>query len=330
MKTKLKNSIFIFVIIILIISLFAGCKQESCEDIIVEKGLTQENLSEWTMEIVYISETRGTGDKIYSVLGGDSNDFVAVLNSIYAAGNADKPSYIFSAEAMCEYKIDFYHMDKEAPELTFYYLKGSGHNLLTYVTKRTEEGEEEVYIDYKFFTPYGDLPTLLNTHREDAIEPEDELAITFVSRTEMMSTISDYELEYEVPEFELEDNERDNTDITFEFYEGELPDDKSTNSQIYSNRTVGGLPSDQYLLTARITNDRGISEEWSISEVRYNEYYTLVLIDYPQFDILESLGLSPSSAITVSKDELPLGRWIVFIDEKSNVLDVIDPSIELH
>lgn len=328
MKTKLKNTLFIFVIIILIISLFAGCKEEKCQDIITQKGLTQENLSEWTMEIVYISETRGTGDKIYSVLSGDSNDFIAILNAVYAANNAEKPSYIFSAEAMCEYKIDFYHLDKENPELTFYYLQGSGHNLLTYVTKRTED--EDVYIDYSFFTPYGDLPTLLSSHREMAIEPEDELAITFVSRTEMMSTIMDFELEYEVPEFELEDNERDNTDISFEFYEGELPDDKSTNSQLYSNRTVGGLASDQYLLTARVTNERGISEEWSISEVRYNEYYTLVIISYPQFEILDSLGLSPSSAITIPKDELPLTRWIVFIDEKDNVLDVIDPSIELH
>jgi len=328
MKSKLKNNLFIFVIIILIVSLATGCKKEQCEDIITEKGLTQDNLSEWTMEIVYISETRGTGDKIYSVLGGDSNDFVAILNAVYAASNTDKPSYIFSAEAMCEYKIDFYHMDKENPELTFYYLQGSGHNLLTYVTKYTED--EDVFVNYKFFTPYGDLPTLLSSHREDAIEPEDELAITFVSRTEMMSTIMDFELEYEVPEFELEDNERDNTDIQFEFYEGELPDDKSTNSQLYSNRTVGGLASDQYLLTARITNDKGISEEWSISEVRYNEYYTLVLISYPDFAILDSLGLSPSSAITISKAELPLDRWIVFIDDKSNVLDVIDPSIELH
>jgi hypothetical protein len=227
MKTKLKNILFIFVIIILMISLFAGCREEHCEDIILGKGLTQENLSEWTMEIVYISETRGTGDKIYSVLGGDSNDFIAILNAVYAASNAEKPTYIFSAEAMCEYKIDLYHLDKEKPELTFYYLQGSGQNLLTYVTKRTED--ENVYIDYDFFTPYGDLPTLLVSHRENAIEPKDELAITFVSRTEMMSTIMDFELKYEVPEYELEDNERDNTDIPFEFYEGELPDDKSTN-----------------------------------------------------------------------------------------------------
>jgi hypothetical protein len=99
---------------------------------------------------------------------------------------------------------------------------------------------------------------------------------------------------------------------------------------LYSNRTVGGLTSDVYLLTTRVTNDKGISEEWSISEVRYNEYYTLVFISYPQFDILDSLGLSPSSAITIKKENLPLDRWIVFIDEKDNVLDVIDPSIELH
>ena len=328
MKFKLKTNLLFFIILILIISIFAGCKRIEVEDIINEKGMSQENLSEWYMEIVYISETRGTGDKIYSTLGGDTDDFITILNSVYASSRAEKPSYIFSAEAMCEYKIDFYHMDKESPELTFYYLQGNGHNLLTYVTKNTEE--EEVYVDYQFFTPYGDLPTLLLGHREDAYVPEDELAISFVSRTEMMSTIMESELIYVVPEIEMEDNEKDNTDIPFEFYEESLPDDKATNSQLYSNRTVAGLASDRYLLTVKVTDKMGISHEWSISEVRYNEYYTLVFITEPDFEFLESYGLSPSSAITISKDELPLDRWIVFLDDKDNVVDVINPEVELH
>ena len=328
MKLKLNLNFLLLIIIILISSLFAGCKKTSAEDIICEKGLTQENLSEWSMEIVYIGETRGTGEKIYTTLGGDSDDFITILNSVYAANRAEKPSYIFSAEAMCEYKIDFYHLDKENPELTFYYLEGMGHNLLTYVTKNEED--EQVYIDYQFFTPYGDLPTLLSSYREEAYVPEDEIAISFVSRIEMMSTIEESQLEYFVPEKELEDNERDNTDISFEFYEGELPDDKTTNSQIYSNRTVAGLSSDKYLITAKVTNEKGISEEWSISEVRYNEYYTLVIINEPDWTILESLGQSPRSAITIPKDELPLDRWIVFIDDDKDVQDVIDPSIEMH
>jgi len=330
MKFKLKTNLLFFILIILIVSLFSGCGKETAGDIIAEFGMTQENLSEWSMEIVYISETRGTGDKIYTTLGGDSGDFITILNSIYAAENADKPSYIFSAEAMCEYKIDFYHLSKDEPELTFYYLAYNGNNLLTYVTKHTED--EEIYIDYQFFTPYGDMYSLLAGHRAEAYVPEDELAITFVSRIEMMSTILDAELDYFVPEIEMEDNERDNSDIQFEFYEGELPNDKATNSQIYSTRTVAGLPSDRYLLTAKVTNDMGISEEWSISEVRYNDFYTLVLVSRPDYDILESFGLSPSSAITIPKDELPLDRWIVFLDteDNDNVVDVIDPSIEMH
>jgi len=330
MKFKHKTNLLFLIIIILIPAVLAGCGKESVEDIINENGMTQDNLSEWSMEIVYISETRGTGDKIYTTLGGDSNEFIAILNSVYASSKAEKPSYIFSAEAMCEYKIDFYHTDKETPALTFYYLQGNGHNLLTYVTKNIDD--EETYVDYEFFTPYGDLATLLSSHRIEAYEPEDELAITFVSRTEMMSTILDSELEYFVPEIEIENNERDNMDIPFEFYEEELPEDKSTNSQLYSNRTVPGLASDEYLLTVRVTNEMGVSEEWSISEVRYNDYYTLVLVSQPDYDLLDSLGLSPSSAVTILKDDLPLDRWIVFLDtaNKDEVVDVIDPSIELH
>lgn len=330
MKFKHKTNLLFLIVIILISAVLTGCGKDTVEDIINEKGMTQENLAEWSMEIVYISETRGTGDKIYTTLGGDSNDFITILNSIYASEPTDKPSYIFSAEAMCEYKIDFYHMDKEHPELTFYYLKGNGHNLLTYVTKSLED--DETYVDYQFFTPYGDLATMLSDHRLEAYEPEDELAITFVSRTEMMSTILDSELEYFVPEIEMENNERDNMDIPFEFYEEALPEDKSTNSQLYSNRTVAGLASDEYLLTVRVTNDMGVSEEWSISEVRYNDYYTLVLVSRPDYDILDSLGLSPSNAVTILKENLPLDRWIVFLDTENNdeVVDVIDPSIELH
>jgi|GEM_PF-5058574 len=328
MKLKLKTNLLFLIILIFLSFAISGCKKYEATDIIAENGMTTDNLSEWSMEIVYISETRGTGDKIYTTLGGDSNEFISILNSIYAADIAEKPSYIFSAEAMCEYKIDFFHTDKENPSMTFYYLKGTGHNLLTYVTKTQEE--EDVYVDYQFFTPYGDLPDLLASHREAAYVPEDELVISFVSRVEMMSTILDSELEYVVPEIEMEDNERDNTDIPFEFYEGGLPDDKATNSQIYSNRTVSQITSNQYLLTARITNIKGISEEWSISEVRYNDHYTLVFISQPDYDILESLGLSPSSAITIEKEDLPIDRWIVFLDDKDNIMDVIDPSKELH
>ncbi len=328
MKLKLKTKVLFFIIIILISFVFSGCRKEEAEDIILEKGLTQDNLSEWTMEIVYISETRGTGEKIYSVLDGESNEFIAILNSVYAAERAEKPKYIFSAEAMCEYKIDLYHTDKENPILTFYYLQGNGHNLLTYVTKTQEE--EDTYINYRFFTPYGDLPTLLISHRIDAILPEDPYEISFVSRVEMMASILDAELTYFVPKKELENNELDNTDIQFEFYEEELPDDKTTNSQLYSNKTVPGLSTDEYLLTAKITNDKGISEEWSIAEVRYNDNYTLVFINKPDYDLLESLGLTPSSAITVAKEDIPLDRWIVFLDEDDDVMDVIDPSKELH
>lgn len=330
MKFKHKTNLLFLLVIIVISSALAGCGKETVEEIVKGKNLTQENLAEWSMEIVYISETRGTGDKIYTTLGGDSNDFINILNSVYGSNPADKPEYIFSAEAMCEYKIDFYHMDKGSPELTFYYLKGNNHNLLTYVTKSTED--DETYVDYQFFTPYGDLATMLAGHRAEAYEPEDELAITFVSRTEMMSTILDNELEYFVPEIEMENNERDNMDIPFEFYQETLPEDKSTNSQLYSTRTVAGLSSDKYLLTVRVTNDMGVSEEWSISEVRYNEYYTLVLVSRPDYDILASLGLTPSSAVTILKTDLPLDRWIVFLDTDNNdeVVDVIDPSIELH
>ena len=330
MKSQKKTiSVFLILIIAAIFSL-SGCGKHEIKDIFEENGLTPENMSEWSMEIVYISETRGTGDKIYTTLGGDSNEFINILNSIYAADIAEKPKTIFSAEAMCQYKIDFFHADKENPQMTFYFVQGTEQALLTYVTK-TLEGDE-TYINYEFFTPYGDMPTMLAAQRADAFVPEDELAISFVSRTEMMSTILQADLQYFVPEKELENNERDNTDIPFEFYEGELPDDKATNSQLYSNRTVTGILSDEYLLTVHVTNEKGISEEWSITEVRYNDTYTLVLVTRPNYEILESLGLSPSGAILLKKEDLPLDRWIVFLDtdHDNKVVDVIDPELELH
>ncbi|MEX1376076.1 MAG: hypothetical protein AB1Z23_01265 [Eubacteriales bacterium] len=330
MKSKKKTiSVFLIIIAVVVFS-FSGCGKHEIKEIIEENGMTPENIAEWTMDIVYISETRGTGDKIYTTLGGDSDAFISILNSIYAADIAEKPKTIFSAEAMCQYKIEFYHTDKENPQMTFYFVQGAEQTLLTYVTK-TKEGEE-TYINYEFFTPYGDVATVLAEQRADAFVPEDELAISFVSRTEMMSTIQEADLIYFVPEKELENNERDNTDIPFEFYEGELPDDKATNSQLYSSRTVAGILSDEYLLTSHVTNDKGISEEWSITEVRYNDTYTLVLVTRPQYDILDSLGLSPSSAILLKKADLPLDKWIVFldIDNENKVVDVIDPELELH
>lgn len=230
---------------------------------------------------------------------------------------------------MCEYKIDFFHTDKETPMMTFYYLQGNNNNMLTYVTK-TLDKDNKIYVDYSFFTPYGDLPTMLQKHRDNAYVPKDELAISFVSRIEMMSSILDSELSYFVPEAELEDNEKQNTDIQFEFYEDAIPDDKSTNAQIYSNRTVPGLSSDEYLLVAKKINDAGIPEELSITEVRYNDYYTLVFVTYPNIDFLTDMGLTPNSAITILKEELPLDRRIVLLDEKDNVIDIIDPERELQ
>lgn len=306
----------------------AGCKKVEMADIIDDIGVSQENVSQWSLDISYISETRGTGDRIYTTVSGDSDAFIEILNSIYVSQDMDRPNFIFSAEAMCEYRIDIFHTDKENPELSFYYLDGGGNNMLTSVIKSADK-DSQVYVDYQFYSPGVELPDFLQAQRAFAYEPKDELAISFVSRAEMISSISQDELVYYVPEAELED-ESANTDVAFEFYEGIKPDDGATNAQVYSNRSVETLSSDQYLIVAKTTSDKGAIDELSITEVRFNEYYTLVFVTKPDIEFLESMGVSPNSAITISKDELPIDKWVVFLDENDEIVDVINPDLEMQ
>lgn len=307
---------------VVMLLMLTSCKPKHANILFDNAGFTVENMPEWTMEINYIAETRGKAERVYTQLSGSNaseSGFFDMVNMLYSAEKVDPPdNYLFSAEAMCQNRLDLYHLSEEEPSVSLYYFKDS--NVLIHLNRHDEKDVEA--IDYTFYRPAGDIASLINEKRSIAITPQQKTADLFMSPEELKASISDEELE-KLLEVNFEDA------LSFDFFTGELPDAMGTSSQIFSTRTFAQVPPENYLIVARTANEIGEALDLGIIGFQYSDMFTKVLVSYPDLELNEELGLTVDNAILVDRADVPTQKPIVFIDEDSKIVDVIVPSVML-
>lgn len=292
---------FAYTVIIIVLSaiLLASCKARSGKELFEEAQLSAENIGEWTVRIDYLGETRGTSDSIYTSLDGNQPAFADIVNSIYGAKKSGGPKdYIFSAEAMCDYKLSFTRKDAQESALGLFY--SSAINLLVNVTRETKDDVD--VIRYEFFIPQGDVLSALTAQREFAVTPVKRQADIFRNPQEVKLSIEPEELQNPMDEVE------------FEFYTAELPPEEGTACQLYTNQDIPGLAADQYVIMARSATNVGEAQDLQIQGLYSNQYYTVCYVEFPDNELAQELGIKIPNAIVIKASAIDPEKYIVFVD----------------
>ena len=327
----LKKLLIIILTFILIFS-FASCKKEKHAKYLFEElGFSLETLSNWECEIKYIDENRGSFDDTYTKIKynpDNPNELLRIINCFEGAQAAEAPKdFIFSAEGMSDYEINFYIDGAEAPALSFYYYKDG--NLLTRAIRSYDEKKQMDIIDYEFYVPYGDLLGFVKAYRELAIVPTSEAGSLSLNQKQLIAAVEDEELAermtyYDDADYEIQEDAKMG-EIPFEIYDGQLPDDEGTGCKLYSTKDIPDLPEDKLVLMARIADEKGDPMKLLITFVEYNTNYTIVTVSYPDQTLMEELGIEVDNAIMLEREDIDTIKYIVFLDEEGEVIYVVVP-----
>ncbi len=326
----LKRLLILFLILMMFFSLASCSKEVHAKYLFDELGFSTETLSSWEGEIKYIEENRGKFEDTYSKVKynpDNPSELLSFINCFEGAQTTDAPdSFVFSAEGMSEYIINFYIDGAEEPALSFYYWKGG--NLLTRVLRSFDEKKQIEIVEYEFYEPYGDLMSVLQAQREVAIEPVSEFSSLSYNQKQLVASVEEEELSERMTYFndvyEVQEN-AELGEIEFEIYDGELPEDEGTGCKLYDNSDIPGLTDEQVVLLARIADEKGNPMELLITFVEYNTYYTIVTVAYPDKELMEQLGLEADNAILLNKEDINPDKYIVFLDDEGDVIYVVVP-----
>lgn len=327
-----KKLLTIFLVIILTMS-FASCgKDKHAKYLFDELGFSVDTLSSWECEIKYIYEDRGSFEDTYTKIKynpDDPNELLRIINCFEGAQATEAPKdFIFSAEGMSDYVINFYVDGAEEPALSFYYYKDG--NLLTRVIRSYDEKKQMDVIDYEFFVPYGDLLSFVTAYRELAVVPTSEAESLSLNQKQLIASVEDEELAermtYYDDEYEVQEG-AELGEIPFEIYDGQLPDDEGTGCKLYSTKDIPDLPEDKLVLMARIADEKGDPMKLLITFVEYNTNYTIVTVSYPDQALMEELGIEVDNAIMLERSYIDKDKdkYIVFLDDDGEVIYVIVP-----
>ena len=333
-SSKMIKRLLILFIAFTIIFSFAACgDEEGAKQLFNELNFSLDTLSSWQGKIIYINENRGKFEDTYANVKYDTDNpsgLLSFINCFEGAQLTEAPDeFIFSAEGMSDYIIEFYLDGAKEPALSFYYYSGS--NLLTRVVRSYDEENEIEKIDYEFYTPYGDLNSFVTAYRALAIEPESERERVSLNQKQLIASVEDEELAERMTYYDDEGYETDENspfgEIEFEFYDGVLPADEGTGCKLYDNRDIPELTDDQLVILARIADEKGDPMELSITFVEYNSYYTIVTIAYPDKELMEQLDIDVDNAIILNRADIDKDKRIVFVDDAGEVIYVIVPFV---
>jgi hypothetical protein len=311
------KKITIFILTIILVFSLTSCGEKYANVLFDDLGWSTETLNDWYMEIEYISETRGTEDKIFTTIKNNSSnptELIKVNDIFYGASKRTAPdAFVFSAEGMSDYIFNFYKKDVEEPVLSFYYYKSE--NLLTRAIHRFDEKKQVEYIDYEFYTPYGDLGKVAEGYRKQAKEPENKKVGLSLNPAQLKASVEPEELE--------ESLGFDGCIEDIEFYHGELPEDKGTACKMYDSEDIPTLEDDEVILVAKKASTTGEPMDLIISTVEYNSNYTIVHVTEPNEELQQELGVETDNAILLKKTDIDPAKYIVFVDEDKNVVYVV-------
>ena len=325
----------VFLIITVMIFSVSACKKDNhAKFLFDELGFSAETLSSWAGEIKYINENRGSFEDTYAKVKYNPDDplkLLSLINCFEGAQVTEAPDdFVFSAEGMSEYIVNFYIDGAETPALSFYYW--SEGNLLTRAIHTLDEETQAEYIDYEFYTPYGDLKAIMTQYRELAIEPETHENRLSLNQKQLIAAVQEEELEermtYYDDEYEVQAN-AEMGEIEFEIFDGTLPEDNGTGCKLYDNGDIPELTDEQLVLMARIADEKGEPMKLQISFIEYNSNYTIVTVTKPDATLMEELGLEVDNAVIVNRQDIIQDineiKRIVFLDDEGTVLYVIVP-----
>ncbi|MCK5129304.1 MAG: hypothetical protein KAQ68_05615 [Clostridiales bacterium] len=336
----IKKIVFVILSVLLVLSL-ASCQSKFANVLFDDLGYSVDNTQQWSIEIKYISDTRGTSDDIYKRINhnpDDSTELIKFINIFYGAQRNEAPDiFAFSAEAMSDYMFEFYLEGVQTPVLSFYYWKEG--NLLTRIIHRYNDKDQKEYLDYEFYTPYFNLETLApytdlsaiaEMHKQTAHFPNKKTTSISLNQKQLIASVLPEELEermtYQDDEYEpgtdLQEGE-----IEFEFYSGELPSDEGTACKMYDNEDIAVLTDDQIVLMAKTTSETGEPLDLNITFLEYNMNYTIVSVSYPNIELMESMKLETANAIIVDRELIDPDKYIVFVDDAGKVVHVVVPFI---
>ncbi len=324
-----KRIIVLFLTFIIIFS-FSSCKEKSCKDLFDELNFSLETLSSWQAEIKYIDETRGTFEDTYTkVKYNEANpgELLSLINCFEGAQVVDSPdSFIFSAEGMSEYIINFYLDDVEEPALSFYYF--AGENILTRVIRSFDEEKQLDVLEYEYYTPYGDLLSKVQGYRQIATEPTSEKQQLSLNQKQLIAAVDPEELEERMIYIEDEYQAQEDAEmgeIAFEIYDGELPEDEGTGCKLYSYEDIETLEDNELVILARHADEKGDIQELIVTFIEYNTIYTIVTVSYPNTELLAELGVKVDNAVKLNRESIDINKKIVFVDDQGEVIYVIVP-----
>lgn len=325
----LKKLLILFLTVIMIFS-FTSCAEKNAKDLFDELGFSLETLSSWEGEIKYIKENRGSFDDTYTKVKYDPenpNTLLQLINCFEGAQATDSPdAFVFSAEGMSEYIINFYVDEQEEPILSFYYFKDE--NILTRVLRSFDEKRQVDIVEYEFFTPYGDLNALVTQFRQIAVVPKSEHVRLSLNQKQLIASVEEEELAERMTYFDDEYEVQEDAEmgeIPFEIYGGTLPDDEGTGCKLYDNTDIEELADDELVLLGRIADEKGEPMELLVTFVEYNTVYTIVTISYPDKELMAEFNLEVDSAIKLKKEDIDKDNYIVFLDDEGTVVYVVVP-----
>lgn len=313
------KKLIIFILSIILIFALTSCGEKYANVLFDDLGWSTETLNDWHLEIKYISETRGTEDDIYTTIKNNSSDpteLIKVNDIFYGASKTKAPEeFIFSPEGMSDYIFNFYKDGVEEPVLSFYFCRSN--NLLTRAIHRYDEKKQIEYIDYEFYTPYGDLGKIADDYRIQAKEPESKKVGLSLNPAQLKASVEPEELEESLG-FDGGIND-------IEFYHGPLPADEGTACKMYTSDDVNGIEEDEIILVAKKASTTGEPMDLVISYLEYNSNYTIVHVSEPNEELQQELGIETDNAVLVKAEDINPDKYIVFVDENKEVVYVVVP-----
>lgn len=290
----------------------SACGQDtSAAGALKRGGFDTAKLSGMKVELRFLDESKGSNYK-YTDISADAELVQELCGCLDSCKPAQKPQENpFSPELRSDCEIVFTGGGDQSA--SFYFM--SQGNLLIYPDRKT--GKNGDTLTYRYYTPDQKLGELISSQRQLARLKQENAVTPFRNMEELKSSIDPDELSEEGAE------------LDFEFFSGAAPANSGTACRIYTTAEFPAVPADSYLITAYGKTKSGQQEKLSIDGMEANTNYTKIIVSEPDA-ALESVDTGEEApeafAAVVKKDAIDPKKWIVFVDDANNILDVILPE----
>lgn len=302
-----------FLLWIVSMMLLTGCgAAPSTTELLRLCGADDGSLSNATVELRYLKQSKGANYQFVNVTN-DKELLQKLVQAIKDCKPAQPPEAAqYSPELLADFAISV--VDGSNVEHLFYFVAQG--NLLIY--PQLNKGKDRDTLCYQYYTDDGSLAALIDGQRQNTTIKQDITVKPFRSLEELKASIDAYELA------------ESGNELSFEFYTDPTPPNTGTASCAYTFKVYAPLPNDSILITTFGKTKTGEQLKLSVVGMEANSSYTKIILQEPD-EALDSVdtggGVSPeSNAILIQKSAIDLKKWIVFVDEDGNILDVIIPE----